>query len=63
MRDTNNGNGWHVETGTADAWYLRREDADSEVARLLMLGAWSGMPPRVTPGRDMKARGMGAAAR
>lgn len=49
--------GWHVETFgggryTAVAWFLLREDAEREVARRLMIGAWSGMPPRVTPGRE-----------
>jgi hypothetical protein len=48
--------GWHVETFGAGrycsiAWFARREDADEERARIVMVGAWSGMPPRITPGR------------
>jgi hypothetical protein len=30
------------------AFYGNRAEAEAEVARIMMLGAWSGMPPRVT---------------
>lgn len=47
-------NGWHVETYgggryTAVAWYALRDHAERDAARR----QWRGMPPRVTPGRDM----------
>lgn len=31
------------------AWYATRAEAEAEVARILRLGAWSGMPPIVEP--------------
>lgn len=48
-------NGWHVETYgggryTAVAWYKHKIDADADAQKR----HWHGMPPRVTPGRDMR---------
>lgn len=47
--------GFYVETYgggryTSVAWYARREDAENEKNRRIMVGSWSGMPPRVTEG-------------
>lgn len=46
-------NGYYVETFgggryTSIAWYPTLAEAEKEVARILMIGAWSGMPPRIT---------------
>lgn len=34
---------------TTVAWFLTKQEAEKERTRILMVGAWSGMPPRVTP--------------
>jgi len=31
------------------AWFHNQTEANKEVQRILMLGAWSGMPPTVQP--------------
>jgi hypothetical protein len=46
------GKGFYVMKYGADrytsvAWYLRREEAEAEVKRILMVGYWQGMPPKV----------------
>jgi len=38
---------WGGGRYTSVAWYLRRDEAEAEVARILRAGAWSGMPPKV----------------
>lgn len=45
-------NGFHVETYgggryTSIAWFYKLEEARAEVNRIKMIGAWSGMPPRI----------------
>ena len=37
---------------TSLSWHSTREEAERERDRLLMWGAWSGIPPRVEPDRD-----------
>lgn len=32
---------------TSVAWFLRREEAEAERDRILRVGAWHGMPPKV----------------
>lgn len=32
---------------TSVAWYVKREEAEREVARIIAVGAWQGMPPRI----------------
>lgn len=51
-------NGHHVETYgggryTSVAWYKKKADADAEAKRRHTSGSWSGMPPRVVPGRKI----------
>ena len=46
--------GYYVETYgggryTSIAWFNHKDAAEKEVRRILRVGAWSGMPPRVTP--------------
>ena len=33
------------------AWYPTKEQAEKEVARIKMTGAWSGMPPKIEQGQ------------
>jgi hypothetical protein len=52
------GNGFHVETYgggqyTSVAWYKDEEDAKKHVKDLTDTGRWNGMPPRITPGRQL----------
>lgn len=53
------GAGWHVETygggryGSV-SWHRWREDAERERAGMVARGAWSGKPPRVEPGRELR---------
>lgn len=49
--------GWYVETWggeryTSIGYYARREDAEAECQRICRVGAWRGMPPRVTKARS-----------
>jgi hypothetical protein len=46
--------GYYVETYGGGrygsiAWTKSKAEAEKEVQRILRVGAWSGMPPRVTP--------------
>ena len=46
-------NGYYVETWGAGrygsvAWYATHSEAQAHVDRLLMLGYWQGMKPRIT---------------
>jgi len=49
--------GFYVEIFGGDrygsvGWYLTREEAEKEVARRMMVGAWAGMQPRVVAVHD-----------
>lgn len=51
-------NGYHVETygggkHTSIAWYKDKGSAEKHVKKIKDSGGWRGMPPRVTPGRDL----------
>ena len=51
-RKNNPGHGYYVMKWGGGryqsiAWYVRKEDAQKEVDRIKMVGAWSGMPPKV----------------
>jgi hypothetical protein len=39
---------WGAGRWTSVAWFLERKDARAEVDRIVLVGAWSGMPPRVS---------------
>lgn len=47
--------GWYVMGYCGDgryvskAWYKTRAEAEAEVARIRMVGAWRGMPPIIEP--------------
>lgn len=30
-------------------WYATRAEAEAEVKRIMQIGAWSGMPPKIEP--------------
>ena len=50
VEDTNSGAGFYVMGRyTSLAWFLRREDAEAEVHRLVLKGAWSSILPYVEP--------------
>ena len=37
---------------TSRAWYPTKEEAEKEVKRILMVGNWSGVPPRIEKVRE-----------
>jgi hypothetical protein len=39
---------------TSVAWYGKKIDAEKEVARILLVNAWAGMPPKIEPDREEK---------
>lgn len=38
---------WGGGRYTSVSWHSTREEADREVARLILVGSWRGMPPKV----------------
>jgi len=41
---------------TSRSWHSTWAEAEAERQRILMIGAWSGLPPRVQPDDDLKTR-------
>lgn len=34
---------------TSVAWFAQKENAENEVKRIVTVGCWSGMPPKIEP--------------
>lgn len=53
--------GYFIETYggnryTSIAWYKTLEEAEKERKRIVMIGAWSGMPPRILKDYELQSR-------